>query len=385
VLAELPPAPATLPWEWLSLEPTSKGKGEYTFEMDGRFPVARADVASTDNSLVQWTLFSRDDESAEWQRRSAPWIAYQVQQGTQGQRQQSAAQPLGGVHRDRYWKLVANPAETATAPTLRLGYQPEVLVFLSQGAAPYALAVGSATARRTDAPIGVLIEELRQRNDPSWQPTLARLEGSPEPLAGDAALKPQHDWKSWLLWALLGWACWWWAAWRSACFGRSRRLRRRFRRTWVAASAIPGPSGWAGDAVKSMARIPLPSPPARPLTVSVCVHPRKEKEEQSCLAGRSCRAEPTLGCSPGCIARDTRNRGHPLRLMNLWWALDARQASRDGLRRPRQPTAPATHSITRRQRFGCCSCCCASACRRHRPPPPAPDTMAVCRSPASRP
>ncbi|MFB5206887.1 efflux RND transporter permease subunit, partial [Stenotrophomonas sp. 3diitr2024] len=39
------------------------------------------------------------------------------------------------------------------------------------------------TARRTDAPIGVLIEELRQRNDPSWQPTLARLEGSPEPLA----------------------------------------------------------------------------------------------------------------------------------------------------------------------------------------------------------
>lgn len=204
VLAELPPAPATLPWEWLSLEPTSKGKGEYTFELDGRFPVARADVTSTDNSLVQWTLFSRDDESAEWQRRSAPWIAYQLQQGAQGQRQQSAAQPLGGVHRDRYWKLVANPAETATAPTLRLGYQPEVLVFLSQGAAPYALAVGSATARRMEAPIGVLIEELRQRNDPSWQPTLARLEGSPEPLAGDAALKPQHDWKAWLLWALLG-------------------------------------------------------------------------------------------------------------------------------------------------------------------------------------
>ncbi|WP_251279031.1 DUF3999 family protein, partial [Enterobacter hormaechei] len=62
------------------------------------------------------------------------------------------------------------PAETATAPTLRLGYQPEVLVFLSQGAAPYALAVGSSTARRMEAPIGVLIEELRQRNDPSWQP-----------------------------------------------------------------------------------------------------------------------------------------------------------------------------------------------------------------------
>ena len=204
VLAELPPAPATVPWEWLSLEPTAAGKGEYTFELDGRFPVSKADVASTDNSLVQWTLYSRDDPGAEWQRRSAPWIAYQVQQGAVGQRQQSAAQSLGGIWRDRYWKLVASPVETATAPTLRLGYQPEVMVFLSQGAAPYALAVGSATARRAEAPIAVLIEELRQRNDPSWQPTLARLEGAPETLAGDAALKPQHDWKSWLLWALLG-------------------------------------------------------------------------------------------------------------------------------------------------------------------------------------
>jgi hypothetical protein len=138
-----------------------------------------------------------------------------------------------------------------------LGYQPEVLVFLSQGAAPYALAVGSATARRMEAPIGVLIEELRQRNDPSWQPTLARLEGSPEPLAGDAALKPQHDWKAWLLWALLGLGVLVVVAWRSACFGRSRRLRRRFRRTAQPLvvglqSAIPGMGravGWAGDAV----------------------------------------------------------------------------------------------------------------------------------------
>ncbi|WP_416056667.1 DUF3999 domain-containing protein [Stenotrophomonas maltophilia] len=204
VLAELPPAPATLTWEWLSLEPTASGKGEYTFELDGRFPITKADVASTDNSLVQWTLFSRDDPGAEWQRRSAPWIAYQVQQGGPGQRQQSAAQTLGGTWRDRYWKLVASPVETAAAPTLRLGYQPEVMVFLSQGAAPYALAVGSATARRADAPIAVLIDELRQRNDPAWQPTLARLEGAPEALAGDAALKPQRDWKAWLLWALLG-------------------------------------------------------------------------------------------------------------------------------------------------------------------------------------
>lgn len=204
VLAELPPAPATVPWEWVPLQPRMQGKGEFTFELDGRFPVSRADVASTGNSLVQWTLYSRDDADAEWQRRSAPWIAYQLQQGAAGQRQQSASQPLAGTCRDRYWKLVADPAQTGGTPTLRLGYQPEVMVFLSQGAAPYALAVGSTTARRAEAPITVLIEELRQRNDPAWQPTLARFEGSPEVLAGEAALQPQRDWKAWLLWALLG-------------------------------------------------------------------------------------------------------------------------------------------------------------------------------------
>ena len=105
--------------------------------------------------------------------------------------------------RDRYWKLVAAQAEPNQAPTLKLGNQPEALVFLSQGAAPYALAVGSATAVRQEAPVGVLIEDLRQRNGPAWQPTLARFEGGPELLAGEAALQAPRDWKRWLLWALL--------------------------------------------------------------------------------------------------------------------------------------------------------------------------------------
>ena len=205
--------PATLPWEWLSLEPTSKGRAN-TFEMDGRFPVARADVASTDNSLVQWTLFSRDDESAEWQRR-APWIATRCNRARRGQRQQSAAQPLGGVHRDRYWKLVANPAESATAPTLRLGYQPEVLVFLSR---VRRLRTGGgqrdrARTRRSGCDRGT---SAAQRSVVA--PTLARLEGSPEPLAGDAALSMTGSrgccGRCWV------WACWWWVVWRSACFGK---------------------------------------------------------------------------------------------------------------------------------------------------------------------
>ncbi len=43
-----------------------------------------------------------------------------------------------------------------------------------------------------------------------------------------------------------------------------------------------------GLAAASMPRTPLPSPPARPLTVSVCVHPRKRKKEQE---------QKQLGCA----------------------------------------------------------------------------------------
>lgn len=202
VVAELPPAPATNPWEWLSLAPVAQKDGQFEFELDGRFPVTRLDVATADNSLVQWSAWSRDDPATDWQRRTAPWVAYQVQ-GAPTQRDRSAPRVLATATRDRYWKLVAEPATAAGSPTLRLGYQPEVLMFLSQGAAPYALAVGSATATRRDAPVSVLVDDLRLRNGPTWQPALARMEGEPEVLAGDAALQPPRDWKRWLLWSLL--------------------------------------------------------------------------------------------------------------------------------------------------------------------------------------
>lgn len=202
VVAELPPAPATNPWEWLSLAPVAQKDGQFEFELDGRFPVTRLDVATADNSLVQWSAWSRDDPATDWQRRTAPWVAYQVQ-GAPTQRDRSAPRVLATATRDRYWKLVAEPATAAGSPTLRLGYQPEVLMFLSQGAAPYALAVGSATATRRDAPVSVLVDDLRLRNGPTWQPALARMEGEPEALAGDAALQPPRDWKRWLLWSLL--------------------------------------------------------------------------------------------------------------------------------------------------------------------------------------
>jgi len=172
---------------------------------------------------------------------------------------------------------------------------------------------------------------------------------------------------------------------RAGGLGRGRR------------ESVPG-----GLAAPSMARIPLPSPPARPLTVSVCVHPRKEKKEEQKLLGWALFLEPSSRSavlheiSSRASARlnlpspsDTRNRlcfRRPLRLMNLsrqgWSGLAGGVSAMDGApeppgmdsrRPPRAHTAPAHsrhHEAPALWLWLCCCCCscsCASACHRHGP------------------
>ncbi len=201
VQAELVPAAQSIDWRWQSLTGTAGKPGEFEYRLEGRFPIAQVDIATADNSVVQWTLLSRDDANQPWQVRAGPWVAYQVQDAAQ--RRQSQTQSLPVPSRDRYWKLVAGQAQPSVAPTLKLGYQPEALVFLSQGAGPYSVAAGSVRAARSDAPVGTVIAQLREQQGAQWQPALATLQGPAQVLAGDAAVAAQRDWKRWLLWGLL--------------------------------------------------------------------------------------------------------------------------------------------------------------------------------------
>lgn len=182
-----------------------QGQTYYEFTVDGRFPMARADVITTGNDAGQWTLHSRDADDAPWQMRAGPWVVYEVYEvGGVGNVDRSAPQPLNQITRDRQWRL-SSQATVPEVPTLRLGYQPEVAVFLAQGRPPFALAAGSARASRADAPLPDLVDALRVKKGADWQPATATL-GAGVQLAGDAAFvprMPERDWKSWLLWALL--------------------------------------------------------------------------------------------------------------------------------------------------------------------------------------
>lgn len=205
VRAELarPAAAPGLRWESLpGRAVVEQGVTHYDFVLEGRFPVTRADVDTAGNDARQWALSSRDREDAAWRLRAGPWVAFQV--GDAGAGQRSPAQDLGVATRDRYWRL-SSRSPAAAAPTLRLGYQPETIVFLAQGRPPYALAAGSARVTRAEAPLPQLVDALRAQRGADWQPAAAYT-GPGQALAGPAALAPptpERDWKTWLLWGLL--------------------------------------------------------------------------------------------------------------------------------------------------------------------------------------
>ncbi|MFL6591467.1 MAG: DUF3999 family protein, partial [Luteimonas sp.] len=204
IRAEMAPTTAGLPWSWETLSGRAiveHGSTNYLYTLDGRFPIERADVALPGNNASEWTLQSRDADDAPWQTRAGPWVAYRI--GTTGA-DRSATQALGSVTRDRYWRL-SSRTPGGVVPTLRLGYRPEVMIFVAQGPAPYALVAGSARAERAQAPLAQLVDALRMQHGSDWQPADASL-ATPAVLAGADALTPasvRRDWKAWLLWSVL--------------------------------------------------------------------------------------------------------------------------------------------------------------------------------------
>ena len=196
-------APA-LQWEELQGHRAEGPDGvAFDFVLDGRFPVEAADVVSAGNSTRGWTLESRDDDESHWLLAAPAWVAYRIDSG--GASSRSAPQPLQQETRHRHWRLRPKAAFEGAPPVLRLGYRPEVVVFLAEGGPPFALLAGSARAWRQDTPLPQLVEALRAERGRDWQPATATL-STRQTLAGDAALQPLEapvDWKRWLLWGLL--------------------------------------------------------------------------------------------------------------------------------------------------------------------------------------
>lgn len=201
VEAELTRPPSAAALQWLSLAPTAlRGqRPAFAYALDARVPVTHVDVALPGNHAVEWTLDSRVHADAPWTRRVARWVAFGVGEG--GRATRSPPHALAQATRDRHWRLQAGSGVPG-APVLRVGYRPEVLVFVAQGRPPYALVAGSARERRAPAPVASLVESLQRARGAQWQPVTATL-GAPVALAGQAAHATPGDWRTWLLWSVL--------------------------------------------------------------------------------------------------------------------------------------------------------------------------------------
>ncbi|TDK27231.1 DUF3999 domain-containing protein [Luteimonas aestuarii] len=204
VQAELAPAVADVAWQWQALDGAAiddRGTTHYEYTLDGRFPIERVDLQLPGNSAGEWTLYSRDEATTPWVRRTGPWVSFRI--GERGA-DRSAPQVLSSAVRDRHWRL-SGSVPSAQVPQLRLGWQPETVVFVAQGTPPYTLVAGSARAARANAPMPQLLEAIRRQHGVDWQPAVATL-GERQQAAGERALVPveePRDWKAWLLWALL--------------------------------------------------------------------------------------------------------------------------------------------------------------------------------------
>ena len=187
-------------WMTLDAARVSPDGRQFEFDVQGRFPFDQADIALPGNAAGSWRLESRDaGKDAPWRWRAGPWTLFQLGAG-----ERSAPQPLQSASRDRFWRLTGANAMGAK-PRLKLGWQPEVLVFVASGTPPYRVVAGSVRSKRAEAPIDDLLAQMRVRRGPDWQPAEARIDG--EARAGSAvAMQPApvaRDWKRIALWALL--------------------------------------------------------------------------------------------------------------------------------------------------------------------------------------
>jgi hypothetical protein len=200
-------------WRTVAGRPVAGRDGEFEFDLAGRFPVDRLRIAlPQDNTVVSVQLLSRSDPQADW-RPAASGVLYRLRQ----EREPIESPALAiGVSHDRYWLLRVDQKGGGIGRgvvQLEAGWLPQALVFAARGKGPFQLTYGNARAQPTAYPIESLVPGFRTDAEP---PVDLATAGEQRTVAGAAALRRQHDYRSWSLWAVLflGVALLGWMAWR---------------------------------------------------------------------------------------------------------------------------------------------------------------------------
>jgi hypothetical protein len=187
--------------QWKVLEPVPFDDG-YEYDSAGRFPADRVALvfeAPARNHLTSVELFSRSSPDGPWRSRGRHLFYRTELDGTVIE-----SEPVAISHGGRYWRVELDGA-TSLAPQLEIGWLPDELVFLKQGAPPYLLAYGQAGLEGRQWPMDQLLERLDDAG--SAGSGLAAAEAAaPQELGGPQRLEPPEtpvDWRTLILWAVL--------------------------------------------------------------------------------------------------------------------------------------------------------------------------------------
>lgn len=197
--------------QWLDLPAQKTGRGQaeltYEYELTPKVTITGLQLAlPMVNSLVQASIESRASQNDPWQLRHSGQFYSLELEGNQLGNSPVACAPLA----DRFWRIrvVDNGTgfqEKDRAPLLKLGWQPDELLFVGRGQGPYTLAFGSTSQNTVPGTGGELIlGALREARSESL---IRRIEPGPvHTLGGEQAVIPRvaaTTWKKIALWMVL--------------------------------------------------------------------------------------------------------------------------------------------------------------------------------------
>ncbi|MDD2463883.1 MAG: DUF3999 domain-containing protein [Desulfobulbus sp.] len=197
-------------WQWQQLKSdqvlNEEGWWRIEYHNPAKFRVTALNLTFPQpNSLARVVIESRATAKAPW-RRIGGGDFYRLD--LQGSLLTSPFLPCP-TNTDRSWRLSVAKSNSLVnrelLPQLRLGWQPDELVFLGRGPGPYTLAFGSSKVTADDATQDALILTALQRSESDSH--LNRITPGPlTQLAGEQALQPQVaplPWQRILLWVVL--------------------------------------------------------------------------------------------------------------------------------------------------------------------------------------
>jgi hypothetical protein len=194
---------ASVPVERMQLEvagkPVAGEQGTYEFDLGAQLPVDRVTLGLPDvNTVAQVVYLSRRSPAEDWRLRHSSSV-YRMRSANG----ELVSEPLAvSADAARYWRVQVDPRGGGIGrglPSLRAGWLPDRLVFVTRGGGPFELVYGSASA--TDA--AVPLERILPRNEvelPTAYPGVPGEAGGPALLLPAA---PPRPWRAWVLWMSL--------------------------------------------------------------------------------------------------------------------------------------------------------------------------------------